>query len=99
MPPLHGHLGTRVDLERLGHARAVAEQMPREVVGATREGVAAARVRARDRLVVLGRVVPVGVIETWEGALALCADEAVGRLEGAGACVNDEYGSGAGQVA
>jgi hypothetical protein len=24
---------------------------------------------------------PIGVIETWEGALALCTDEAVGSLE------------------
>ena len=88
--PLDGHLGARVDLEGLGHARAVAEEVAGEVVGAAREGVAAGGVRARDRLVVLGRVVPVGIVETWEGALALCADEAVGSLERA--CVNDYSG-------
>ena len=81
MAPLDGHLGARVDLEGLGHARAVAEEVAGEVVGAARERVAAGGVRARDRLVVLGRVVPVCVVETWERPLALCAEEAVGSLE------------------
>lgn len=93
MSPLDGHLGARINLQGLCHARGIAKEMAGEVVGAAGEGIAAARVRARDGLVVFGRVMPIGVVETWEGALALCTDEAVGSLERKGGrCVNDYSG-------
>lgn len=81
MPPFHGYLGARVDLQCLCHARAIAEEMPCEVIGAAGECIAAARIRAWDRFVVFGRVMSIGVIETWECALALCTNKAVGSLE------------------
>jgi len=52
--------------------------MAREVVSAAGECITAARMRARDGLVM---ITPIGVIETWECVLTHCTDEVVGSLE------------------